>query len=66
MKNPLPFLLTVALGGYLMTRSSRRQNPSVETNEIPTSLDYNDPELRSVLSEDDDEDEGDEDADLAD
>lgn len=62
MKNPLPFLLTVALGSYLMTRKSAKSNP-VPTNEIPTSIDYDDPELRAALTdnEDQDEDEGDED-----
>lgn len=61
MKNPLPFLLTVALGSYLMTRKGTRSNP-VQTNEIPTSIDYEDPELRAALTDNEDQDdEGDED-----
>lgn len=59
MKNPLPFLLTVALGSYLMTRKGTRSNP-VDSNELPTSLDYDDPELRAVLTDNEDQ-EGDED-----
>lgn len=58
MKNPLPLILTLAVGGLLMSRGSRRSNP-VETDEIPTSLDYDDPELKNMLA--DDEDESDED-----
>lgn len=57
MKNPLPLILTLAIGGLLMSRGSRRQNPTKDNDEIPLSMDYNDPELHSLLRSDEDTEE---------
>lgn len=65
MKNPFPLLLVLGIGGYLMTRKSVKQNPA--QGDMPTSLDYSDPELHEALAQadddsddsDDSEDEGD-------
>lgn len=58
MKSILPMLLALGLGGVLISLGSEtKQNPE-ETDEIPDTLDYNDPALASALDEtegDDDE-----------
>lgn len=54
MSNPIPLLLTLLVGGMLMTRTNKRSNPV--NDEIPLSLDYNDPEMKEMLTSDEDED----------
>ena len=56
MKNPIPLLLVVAAGALMMSRKSARPNPE----EIPTSLDYEDPQLNETFAKLEEDEENDE------
>lgn len=54
MKSPIPLIIALGLGGILMSLGSKKKSNPVEDEEAPTTLDYEDPELRSALSDADD------------
>lgn len=46
MKNPIPLLLVILGGAYLMSQSEQEEE---EVDEMPTSLDYSNPDLKDAL-----------------